>query len=278
MNSLCSLSSCKLCWTSLDDKRRTQKTTGWFTCADTDLLQHKTCLQNGWKISCVKPANYQDTESSDTAPTHRKWKWAVFSRVRTAPACPFPRDLHGNWALCTPFRAQCFVPLALSVCAWVCRAHRAEPTLPEPPMWATAHPSPEQDPSSFPAAVLQRQRKNPSCIILLAKVSSTAAWKAVNNSLSIMGNVLQMKRLKPPFGYKAGKCWRHSCSSKCRTKCVLFVRNSWVSALHGKCFCLCSWGRDHRGAKPAHFQKCSSGWQAVSGVLMTQLLQCTMQS
>lgn len=66
--------------------------------------------------------------------------------------------------------------------------------------------------------------------------------------------------------------------SKCRTKCVLFVRNSWVSALPGKCLCLYSWGRDHRGAKPAHFQQRCSGWQAVSGILMTQLLQCTMQS
>lgn len=119
MHSLCSLSSWKLCWTSLDDKRRTRRTTGWFTCVDTDLLQHKTCLQNDWKISCVKSANYQDTESSDMDQPHcsysQKMKMSSFQQEwGLLLLAHFPGTSMG-----TELSALHFVPSTL--CLWLCQ-------------------------------------------------------------------------------------------------------------------------------------------------------------
>lgn len=76
---------------------------------------------------------------SHALPTPRKWKWTVFSRVRTAPACPLPRDLHGRE----------LSPSHSVLCPVLCvpgSARSAEPTHQNQPfqshwVWAAAIPA-----------------------------------------------------------------------------------------------------------------------------------------
>lgn len=174
---------------------RTQRTTGCknHTCADTDLLQHKTSLQKYWKISCVKLANYQETESRDMdQPCCSYTQKMTINSFQQSELCScLPISQGPPWELSSLHSTSCpvfFVSVSAEPTPQNQRSQSHQ-------VWATVDPSPEQDPSSFPARILQRQRKKPSCVILLAKVSSMAAWKAVNNSLGITGNVSQMKRL-----------------------------------------------------------------------------------
>lgn len=174
---------------------RAQRSTGCknHTCVDTDLLQHRTPLQNDWKISSVESANYQETESRDMDQSccsyRQKMKIKSFQQSEDCSCLPISQG--PPWELSSLQSISCPV---------FCVTGSAEPTPPEPihpepPRVSNSRSQPWTGPKLLPSRNFTETEKKPSCIILLAKVSSTAAWKAVNNSLSITGNVLQMKRL-----------------------------------------------------------------------------------
>lgn len=141
---------------------RTQRTTGCknHTCVDTDLLQHRTPLQNDWKISSVKSANYQKTESRDMDQSHCSYmqEMKINSFQQSEDCSSLPISQGPPWELSSLHSISCPV---------FCVTGSAEPTHQNQSsqshhVWATADPSPEQDPSSFSAGILQRQRKNPA--------------------------------------------------------------------------------------------------------------------
>lgn len=165
------------------DAKATPVQTHTHTCSNIKLLSTIT----------EKLANYQKTESRDTdkpwCSYTQKMKINSFQQSEFCSCSPVSWGPHGNWALCPLFCAQYFVCLGLQ--SPRPRTNPPRDTKCEqqqiPALNRTqAHSQPE---------FYWDRGKKPSCIILLAKVSSTAAWKAVNNSLSITGNVLQMKRL-----------------------------------------------------------------------------------